>query len=386
MMDTAVQTGAETVLRNLRLQLPGGEVNGAIVVRDGRIAEIAEGPAQSGVDCGGDVLLPGLIELHTDNLEGCVTPRPGIRWPFDSAAIYHDRAMVAAGITTVCDAVALGDITRASPRLHVYETMIEAISRGAAEGRFAADHRLHLRCELTYADLLAILERYISHPLLAIVSVMDHTPGQRQFVDLAKFKQYYMGKHGVQAHEIDDLIADRRRNQERFSATHRSRVAELAREHGVALATHDDATLEHVREAVADGAKVAEFPTTVEAARAAHDAGLLTLMGSPNIVLGGSHSGNVAAIDLARAGFVDVFSSDYVPQSLLEGIFVIARELDMPLHVAMRSVTVNAARAIGLEEDRGSLVTGQRADLVAVDASGPVPRISAVFREGKRVA
>ncbi len=377
---------AETVLRNLRLQTPGGEVRGTLVVRDGRIAEIVEGPARGGVDGEGHMLLPGLIELHTDNLEGCVTPRPGIRWPFDSAAVYHDRAMISAGITTVCDAVALGDITRASPRVHAYETMIEAIARGVEQGRFAADHRLHLRCELTYDDLLHILERYVAHPLLSIVSVMDHTPGQRQFVDLDKFKQYYIGKHGVRAHEIDALIAHRRRNQEQFAATHRRRVAELAREHGIALATHDDATLEHVREAVADGAVVAEFPTTVEAARAAHEAGLLTLMGSPNLVLGGSHSGNVAAIELARAGIVDVFSSDYVPQSLLEGVFVAARELGIPVHVAMRTVTVNAARAIGLDGDRGSLAVGLRADLVAVDTSGPVPRVAAVYRDGRRVA
>ncbi|MEM1290217.1 MAG: alpha-D-ribose 1-methylphosphonate 5-triphosphate diphosphatase [Cyanobacteria bacterium P01_H01_bin.162] len=376
----------EQVYTNYRLQLPDQEVVGTLTVRDGLIADIQPGVVAQGQDGDGQYLLPGLVELHTDNFEQRLAPRPKVKWPIALAAVYHDRDLAAAGITTVCDAIAVGDITATSMRMTQFDPMIRAIHEGQLAGRLAVDHRLHLRCELGYNQVHEVTATYADHPLLALISLMDHTPGQRQFVQIDKYKEYYQGKHGVTAEAMDDFIRDRITAQQHHAADNRRALVELAAKHQICLASHDDATPEHVHEAVQDGAKIAEFPTTLAAAKAAHSQGLQVLMGSPNLILGGSHSGNVSAMELIAAGLVDIISSDYVPQSLLQAMFTIAQQQAQPLYEVMRLFTINPAQAIGLAGDRGSLAICKRADLVALQHDGVAPRVTSVWRQGQRVA
>ncbi|MEM9503113.1 MAG: alpha-D-ribose 1-methylphosphonate 5-triphosphate diphosphatase [Cyanobacteria bacterium P01_E01_bin.43] len=376
----------EQVYTNYRLQLPDQEVVGTLTVRDGLIADIQPGVVAHGQDGDGQYLLPGLVELHTDNFEQRLAPRPKVKWPIALAAVYHDRDLAAAGITTVCDAIAVGDITPTSMRMTQFDPMIRAIHEGQLAGRLAVDHRLHLRCELGYNQVHEVTATYADHPLLALISLMDHTPGQRQFVKIDKYKEYYQGKHGVTAEAMDDFIRDRITAQQHHAADNRRALVELAAKHQICLASHDDATPEHVQEAVQDGAKIAEFPTTLAAAKAAHSQGLKVLMGSPNLILGGSHSGNVSAMELIAAGLVDIISSDYVPQSLLQAMFTIAQQQAKPLYEIARLFTINPAQAIGLADDRGSLAIGKRADLVALQYDGVAPRVTSVWRQGQRIA
>ncbi|MBD1848952.1 phosphonate metabolism protein PhnM [Leptolyngbya sp. GB1-A1] len=376
----------EQIYTNYRLQLPDQEILGTLVVRNGRIADIQPGMVSQGQDGQGDYLLPGLVELHTDNLEQCLTPRPKVKWPLDMAALHHDRELISAGITTVCDAIAIGDVLPNSARLTQFAPMIDAIDRAHQAGRFSADHRLHLRCELGYEHVYEIAERYANHPLLVLISLMDHTPGQRQFVNLEKYREYYIGKHGITPAQMDAFIQGRIADQQRYAEQNRKLLVELTQAQEVFLASHDDATIEHVQEAVESGATIAEFPTTLDAAKEAHQQGLQILMGAPNLVLGGSHSGNVSAMELIERQLVDLISSDYVPQSLLQAMFLIVRRTEQPLYDIMRLFTLNPARAIGLDGDRGSLEVGKRADLITVHDDGIVPRLTAVVREGKRFA
>jgi alpha-D-ribose 1-methylphosphonate 5-triphosphate diphosphatase len=376
----------EQIYTNYQLQLPDREVLGTLVVRDGRIADIQPGVVSHGQNGQGDYLMPGLVELHTDNLEQCFTPRPKVKWPLDMATLNHDRELISAGITTVCDAIAIGDVLPNSARLTQFAPMISAIDRAQHAGRFAADHRLHLRCELGYEHVYKIAEQYADHPLLVLVSLMDHTPGQRQFVNLGKYRDYYIGKHGITSAQMDAFIQDRLENQKRYAEQNRQFLVELLQAQNISLASHDDATVEHVQEAVASGATIAEFPTTLDAAKAARQLGLQILMGAPNLVLGGSHSGNISAMDLVERQMVDIISSDYVPHSLLQALFLVVRQTEQPLYQVMRLCTLNPARAIGLEGDRGSLEVGKRADLITVHDDGVVPRLTAVIREGKRFA
>lgn len=376
----------EQIYTNYRLQLPNQEVLGTLVVRDGTIADIQPGMVNQGQNGEGDYLLPGLIELHTDNLEQCITPRPKVRFPIDAATLYHDRELIGAGITTVCDAIAVGDITPTSLRLTQFGPMIRAIEQGQNQGRFAVDHRLHLRCELAYEQAYEIAAEYADHPLLALISLMDHTPGQRQFAKMDKYKEYYMGKHGITEAEMEAFIQDRLDAQRQHADRNRQHLVQLTRTKQIALASHDDATAEHVQQAVADGAEIAEFPTTLDAAKEAHRHGLQILMGAPNLILGGSHSGNISALELVERDLVDIISSDYVPQSLLQAMFLIARSTEKPLYQAMSLFTLNPARAIGLGDDRGSLEMGKRADFITVHDDGIVPRLTSVVRQGQRVA
>jgi alpha-D-ribose 1-methylphosphonate 5-triphosphate diphosphatase len=376
----------EQIYTNYRLQLPHEEILGTLVVRDGAIADIQPGIVNQGQNGEGDILMPGALELHTDNLEKCMSPRPGIEWPLEAAVTYHDRDLIGAGITTVCDAIAIGDIKPGSRRLTDFAPAIDVIEKGQKEQNFAADHRLHLRCELSYESVCDVAEKYAGNSLLSLISLMDHTPGQRQFVSIEKYKEYYMGKHGISAAEMEEFIRSRQQNQQQYAQQNRQALVNLTQQRGISLASHDDATADHVREAVKDGAAIAEFPTTLEAAQTAHSQGLQVLLGAPNVVLGGSHSGNVAAIDLLAQDFGDILSSDYVPHSLLQSVFIVSEKTGKPLYETMRLVTSNPAKAIGLFGDRGSLEIGKRADLICVRDDGNVPRLTSVVRSGKRVA
>ncbi len=377
-----------TVYTNYRLLLPDAEVLGTIAVTDGMITDIQSGTVSQGQDGDGNYLLPGLIELHTDNLEKCISPRPGVRWDLDSAAVNHDRDLISSGITTVCDAIAIGDVTpkEDSLRLHYYAPAIDAVARGQAAGRFSADHLLHLRCELGYEHLYDIIEPFTDNPLLALISLMDHTPGQRQFVKTEKYKQYYVGKHGVSPEKMDEFIKMRLVNQRQYATTNRQQLVTMAQQKGISLASHDDATVDHVRDAIAEGVVLAEFPTTIDAAKESHSNGLQVLMGAPNIVLGGSHSGNVSAMELVKLDLVDILSSDYVPRSLLQAAFIISQQADKPLHEVIKLITLNSAKAINLDNEIGSLEVGKKADFITVHNDGIVPRILEVFKQGKRVA
>jgi alpha-D-ribose 1-methylphosphonate 5-triphosphate diphosphatase len=376
----------EQIYTNYRLQLPDQEVIGTIVVRDGKITDIQPGTVAQGLDGQGDYLLPGLIELHTDNLEQCMSPRPGVHWPLEMAATFHDRTLAASGVTTVCDAIAIGDVTPTSMRMTNFAPMINLICERQQTGRFTVDHRLHLRCELGYERVAEVAAPYFEHPLLSLISLMDHTPGQRQFSKLEKYKEYYMGKHGVSEAEMEQFIQDRLTAQGQYAERSRNALVELAHTQQVAIASHDDTTVEHVQLAIQEGAVIAEFPTTLAAAETAHQHGMQVLMGAPNLVLGGSHSGNIAAMELVRLNLVDIISSDYVPQSLLQSIFLIAYKTGQPIYQAMRLVTSHPAKAIGLEGDRGSLEIGKRADLITVHNDGIVPHLTAVLCQGQRVA
>ncbi|MEO0540811.1 MAG: alpha-D-ribose 1-methylphosphonate 5-triphosphate diphosphatase [Cyanobacteria bacterium P01_A01_bin.105] len=383
-------TVREKIYTNYRLQLPDQELLGTLVVRDGCIVEVQPGLAQSpgAIDGDGEYLLPGLIELHTDNFERCLSPRPGVRWPLAAAATYHDRDLAAAGVTTVCDAISVGDVTPTpgSLRIDMFGPMISTLTEQQQGGQFTVDHRLHLRCELGYEQVYDFVSAYADHPLLSLMSLMDHTPGQRQFAKIEKYKEYYMGKHAVSAAQMDQFIQDRLTAQRQHAEQNRQSLVALAQAQQIALASHDDATADHVQQAVEEGAVIAEFPTTLAAAKKAHQQGLQVLMGAPNLVLGGSHSGNVSAMDLVSHGLVDVISSDYVPQSLIQAMFLIAQAQALPLYQAMALFTANPARAIGLADDRGSLTVGKRADFVTVSDRGPVPQLTAVLSQGQRVA
>jgi alpha-D-ribose 1-methylphosphonate 5-triphosphate diphosphatase len=215
---------------------------------------------------------------------------------------------------------------------------------------------------------------------------MDHTPGQRQFVNIEKYKQYYTGKHGVPVSEMDAFIQRRQLEQQQYGEKNTAALVQLVKSKNVAIASHDDATTDHVQEALESGATIAEFPTTKEAAAEAHKQGLKILMGAPNIVLGRSHSGNISAMELVQRNQVDIFSSDYAPHSLLQAIFNIAQKMAKPLYQSIKLVTTNPAQAVNLLHNRGSLEVGKRADLITVHDDGVVPRLTSVIVQGRRVA
>jgi len=378
---------SETVFRNANIILETEIIHGSVQVRDGLIADITQGSSAIGDDFEGDYLLPGLVELHTDHLEGHYSPRPGQRWNVTAAIQSHDAQISAAGITTVLDCLRIGTNNEGSDfEEDEMRKMADALKKAGHEGRLRAEHLLHLRCEVSASDVMEQFAQFDGVPEIRLVSLMDHAPGQRQFQTMEQYTLYYKTMKGLSDEAFDIFVKNRIARSERYSDPHRKRLANICNERGIPMASHDDANLDHVQESIDFGVRLAEFPTSLEAAKASNTAGLSVLMGAPNVVRGGSHSGNIAAADLAKAGVLDVLSSDYVPFSIMHAPFVLADDPDMSLPEAIAMVTATPAKAVGLD-DRGRVATGLRADLVRVRHSNDdVPLVRSVWRQGQRVS
>ncbi|TPM03998.1 alpha-D-ribose 1-methylphosphonate 5-triphosphate diphosphatase [Mesorhizobium sp. B2-3-10] len=377
---------AETVLSNARIVLADEIVEGSLVLRDGLIAGIDAGAARIGEDMGGDFIIPGLVELHTDHLEGHYAPRPKVRWNPIAAVLAHDAQVATAGITTVLDALRVGMDEDADLTLDDIRKLADAIEDSVARDRLRADHFLHLRCEVSAPDCLNAFANFDGDERVKLASLMDHAPGQRQFVNLETYAYYYQRKLKLSDRDFQKFCEKRMDESARNSGPNRVFIAAACQERGIVLASHDDATSAHVDEAIEQGVRVAEFPTTEEAARASKAAGLGVLMGAPNVMRGASHSGNVSARTLASDGLLDILSSDYIPFSLIQSAFFLGdmvEGISLPQAVAM--VSKNPAQAVGLD-DRGVIELGRRADLVRVRVDDHVPVVRTVWRQGRRVA
>lgn len=375
-----------TILSNAQIVLADEVISGTVCFEDGKITEISSGASSipGALDCEQQFLIPGLVELHTDNLEKHFTPRPKVTWPGQPAVIAHDAQLIASGITTVFDAVALGDVNEGSQRLENLHLMLNAIHKANEEQIFRADHKLHLRCEVCHEDALMLFEDLIDSPDIHLVSLMDHSPGQRQFTNMDKYRTYYQGKYHLNNEELENFIVKQKQNSEKYSDKHRRQIVEICNSKHIATASHDDATAEHVEESASMGMRIAEFPTTEVAATLSHQKGMSVMMGAPNVVRGGSHSGNVAAHQLAKAGVLDILSSDYCPASILHAAFTLNKlENHYDLPKAINTVTKNPAKAAQLD-DRGEIKIGKRADLILVKEVNELPLISHVWAKGKR--
>ena len=377
----------DQLLLNARIVLPNRIIErGWIAMAGGKIAEVGEGDAPGrGLDMGGDVLIPGLVELHTDHIEQHFMPRPGVIWHPLAAALAYDAQIAASGITTVFDCFRVGSDERKDVFSEHVVALSQTIQDAEAEGLLRARHLIHLRCEICSPDVVEGTEAMLARRPADMISLMDHTPGQRQFRSIETLKDYWRRTSSLDEQKLNDMVDERLELHEKFADPHRRALVALAQRHGIRLASHDDTTAAQVQESVADNVSIAEFPVTLEAAAASHAAGIKVLMGAPNVVRRGSHSGNVAALELAQHGVLDILSSDYVPASLLFAAFRLVAEvpgIDLP--AAVRTITTAAAEAVGLT-DRGALEAGRLADIVRVRVGTDVPVIRSVWRSGGRV-
>jgi alpha-D-ribose 1-methylphosphonate 5-triphosphate diphosphatase len=376
----------ETILTNAELVLGDRVLLGTLVIRDGAIADIAGGRSAvpSAQDLAGDILMPGIIDLHTDNLERQVQPRAGARWPSRSAYLSHDAQCAAAGVTTVFDALCVGNLSLDNDdRVRTFREGVADLTALAESGLFKSDHFLHLRCEMPADNMLGLAEPVVPHALTRMVSFMDHTPGVGQYADVGRFRARKL-RDGIPLAEIDTQIEALAVQRAALRGPNRRALLEMVRGRDIVLASHDDETLEEVAENHADGITISEFPVRLAAAQGAKALGMDVIAGAPNIVRGGSHSGNVAAAELLAAGAVDALASDYVPPALIEAAFAAADAgLSVPEAVAL--VTSGPARLAGLA-DRGRLAVGLRADLLRARRHEGLAAPVAVWRQGRRVA
>jgi alpha-D-ribose 1-methylphosphonate 5-triphosphate diphosphatase len=377
----------ETILANATLVLPAATLRGQVRMVGGRITDICEGTdiPSGAIDCVGDLVMPGLIELHTDNLERHIEPRPKVDWPHASAIIAHDAELASIGITTVFDALRVGSVISSGKANYgeYARALADEILDLRTRGVLRISHFLHLRAEVCSETLIDEMDKFGPDDRIGIVSLMDHTPGERQFRDLSKLWDYMGSKRGMTTAEFDDHVAQMRAIRDRLGDRHEAGAVAAARHYGATLASHDDTTEDQVKVSAGHGVHFAEFPTTVEAAKACHRHGIRVMMGAPNLIRGGSHSGNVAAQDLADAGLLDIVSSDYVPSSLLSSALMLG-DLWGDMARGIATVTAAPADVVGLT-DRGHLALGARADVIRVVRAGAAAAVRGVWSQGARV-
>ncbi len=377
-------------ITNARIVTRERDFIGSLQARCGDITRLDEGALGTfGVagaeDWNGDFLLPGFIELHTDNLEKHLMPRPKVSWPEFPALLAHDAEIAAAGITTVYDALGVGDADEAALRGKDMSELMHCFDHAEKAALLRAEHRIHVRCELPAPNAVRLFEPFAKNPRVHLLSLMDHTPGQRQWTNIEQARIYYTGKKGWSDEKFERVTAESKDLQQQYAAPHRRFFLEHARSNNIPLASHDDTTPQHVTEARDAGIALSEFPTTREAAQAAREHALGIVMGAPNVVRGGSHSGNISASALAGDGLLDVLSSDYVPSSLLSAAFILVSKCGFSMPQAIATISATPARCVGLH-DRGEIAQHKRADFSRVRVVHGVPSVVAVWRGAKRIA
>jgi len=375
-----------TILTNASLVLPDDVALGTVVLEGGRIVDVQPGrsAAPGAIDLGGDTLMPGIVDVHTDNLERQVQPRSNARWPSRSAMVAHDAQCAAAGVTTVLDALCLGDLGFDKDRVRTFHDGVADLDALSGTGLLKSEHFLHLRCELPAPDMMGLLDPVADHPRVRMVSLMDHSPGVGQYANMDRYRKM-RAREGLDRAWVEDRILELQAQRARTRGPNRRRLLDRIVPLGIVLASHDDNTAEDVAENAADGIRISEFPVSVLAATEARARGMDVIAGAPNIVRGGSHSGNVAAAELVRRRVVDAYASDYVPSSLLEAAFASVAQTGVTLPQGVAMVTANPARMTGLR-DRGRIEPGLRADLVHVREHEGMPVVRQVWRSGERVS
>lgn len=374
----------ETRISNAKIVTPTDVVEGSLCIADGLIQAFeANG---NGVDFDGDYLIPGLVDIHTDNLEKHFYPRPGVDWDAESAAIIHDGQCASVGITTVFDSLSIGSWSDNEARhLENMLKLVEGLGAADQNGQLKGNHLLHWRCETSSPVLEELMSKLVPHRLTHLLSVMDHTPGQRQYPDIEKHKARWKAHLGLTDEEVEARVANAKEKQAKYTPANRTVVYKIAKDRNLALASHDDQLPEHIHDALAIDATIAEFPTTLEAARLAKAHNMTVVMGAPNLMRGGSYSGNASAADVAGEDLLDAFASDYVPRSMIEAAFRLTQDpFNWSLPKAIATVTANPADSVGLK-DRGRIRAGQRADFVRVRVCGGRPLVKGVWVNGERV-
>jgi len=371
-------------LSDVRIVLPDRVIeNGALGIKDGLIADIAEAPVKDGIRAPGHTLYPGFIDMHGDMIELELEPRPRVDFPMDVAVAHLDARLAASGVTTAYAGVSFSRSAKDGDRRSFEHTsnIIRAL-KDSLNG-LRVDHRIHARFDMTYTDAIDALEGLLDAGAVDLVSVMDHTPGQGQYRNLEKLVAYRAHGQGVsEAQARADIQA--RMNAaippEQLLETLNA-VSRLCRARGIAMASHDDDTVEKTNLMADIGAVISEFPVTLEAARTAVARGLMIAMGAPNAMRGQSYSGNLSARAAHAAGLLHILAADYHPAAILPAITALAQQDPDGLPGAVRLASANPAKTLGLA-DRGEISIGKLADLVLVDPRGCV---ATTLRAGRTI-
>lgn len=363
----------ERILRNARVEWDGGIISG--IDSSGR-------PDTAG-KANNHLLMPGLIDLHSDANEKAINPRPNAIFPMELALLELDKLYASCGITTIYHCAAFSNSRNKSRTIAKARDLIDTIV--SLRPDFRCNVKTHARYDITSPAAIPVLQDLVRKGDVDLLSFMDHTPGQGQFATFQAFKDYFGRHHHMADDEVKAMVEKRKVDRKNIDEGKLVALAEECRKLSIPLASHDDDTDRKVAWAAALGMSISEFPVTREAARAAREKNIWVAMGSPNLVLGRSTNGNLTSRDAFKEGFLNIFCSDYSPMTLLHSIFTLNQQENVPIHEAVKLVSLNPARAAGMADDTGSIETGKRADLVLVDLNHRVPRVLKTYVQGREV-
>lgn len=394
-MDNRMRASTEPmIITNGKIVLPGQMADGAIAIIDGRITAVLHDelaisnwiklhPQSINIDAKQQYILPGLIDIHCDAIEKEVQPRPNTLFPLDMALLEFERKLPVHGITTMYHSLSLG-VGLSLRGDHLLTGMIEHIN-SYRNKRSMIRNRIHLRFEVSHLAGMPIVERFLNEKAIDYLSFMDHSPGQGQYREHGSFERYVMKNQGVGVVEVRAIVDNLIQQRQLVNGDHLKNLSKLAAEAGIAVASHDDDSVEKVDESLDYGVSVCEFPINMVTAKYASNRGLHVCVGAPNVVRGASHDNNLKAVDAIAAGAAHILCSDYHPSSMLSAVFKLADEGIAALPAAVRMVSLHPAQALGVDGDIGSIELGKAADLIIVDRYDGLPWVTATIIGGQIV-
>lgn len=377
-------------IKNGRIVTPEAVVeNKILLVNEDRIFGFADSSlgAEKVIDAHGRYVIPGIIDVHSDKIEQYIAPRPTSQMDFEFALKVCERDLLGAGITTMYHSLSLfqDEIFGKTPlRTKENVQQIADLISGIHMRNHLIHHRFHLRIEIDNLEAFDIVRDMISQGKVHLISFMDHSPGQGQYSSLEVYSDTISKYNGK---EIDSMglegVMEYHKTKPMLTFEQLKELTELAHAKGIAVASHDDDTDEKLAINKKIGVDISEFPITLEAAKSAKAMGFYTIVGSPNILRGGSHSGNMSAADGILQDSADLLCSDYYPAAILSSIFYMHQKHGIPLPEMVNKATLNPARATKTHQDYGSIEVGKKADLLIVDELDGYPVITHVIVDGK---
>ncbi|OZI11439.1 alpha-D-ribose 1-methylphosphonate 5-triphosphate diphosphatase [Bacillaceae bacterium SAS-127] len=375
--ETEIVEGFDLLIENDKISkiLPQGEI--AAVASNVEILDVA-----------GAYISPGFIDIHSDYIEQMASPRPTSMMDFHLSIREAEKELISHGITTIFHSLSLYKhaefVHKQIRNPENVAKFIELIDE-TRSNKHLIHHRFHARFEVDNIDEVDNLKKYIAEKKVHLVSFMDHTPGQGQFRDLEMYRETIKGYHAVTDEEINRDIAVQQ-SRETLTVEDLREIAQFAIEHNIPVASHDDDTFEKLELIKSFGTTISEFPITLDVAKRAKQLDMMTIGGAPNVLLGGSHSGNLSAQEAIQHGCIDILCSDYYPSAMLHSIFTMNKKFGIDLAELFRLVTINPAKAVFMDEERGSVAEGKKADLLIIEEiDDRFPVITTVFVDGKLI-
>ncbi len=377
-------------IKNGRIVTPESIIdNKVLLIEDGYILDFADDciGAEKIIDAHGRYIMPGFIDVHSDKIEQFIQPRPTSEMDFELALKECERELLHMGITTIYHSLSLQKdefFGKAPLRTKENVKKISDLIENIHNRYHLIHHRFHLRIEIDNPDAMEIAMEMIKSRKVHEISFMDHSPGQGQYRNLEIYERAITPYHGKEIESVGMAgILEYHQNKEMLSTAQMRDLTELAHQNGIPVASHDDDTKEKLKINKAIGVDISEFPILIDTAKAAQREGFYTVVGAPNILLGGSHSGNMSAAEAICEGCADILCSDYYPPAILHSIFVMSEKYDIPLWEMVNKATLVPAKAMMIDADYGSIEAGKKADLLIIDVLDGYPVITHVLVDGR---